>query len=277
MEKEMLTDKIKFILYLILLFAVSVNASDNIKPWTNIKNNIKSAYTGWNTLYHITALGLTYTVVNTEYDAKILKKTSKINANFRDVYGHAGIYSGYLLPIIVPVSMYFNSEKDSDLRIASYALVQSIGVAFTAGTLLKAITGRKPPQINHPDKDELSRGFRFGFMEGGLHYGWPSGHLMVNTAFVTTLSTFYPERAWIQYLSYGYISFLVTSVLLHSEAHWFSDIVAGGLMGYAIGSAIGKNFYQLRKKNINSSQNTSTQLFPLINRDCTGLSFRIRL
>lgn len=253
-----------------------IEASDNIKPWTNIRCNFRSAYSDRSALYHISALGLTYALVESGYDAKILEKSSQINADFRDIYGHSGIYSGYLLPIVIPVSMFFGSEKNSDTRTVSYALMQSVSVAFAAGTVLKAITGRKPPQLDHPDKDILSRDFRFGFMEGGLHYGWPSGHLMVNTAFITTLSAFYPEKSWIQYLSYGYITFLTTSVLLNGEAHWFSDIVAGGLMGYSIGSVIGKNFYQFRNGNINRVQNSTTQFYSLIDKNITGFSFSFK-
>jgi membrane-associated phospholipid phosphatase len=279
----------KIILLIILLLSnASYNSiasdSDNnnniirITPFTDIDKNFIDSYAGWNSLYHISAVGLTYISVNSGLDAKILRLTSGMDPAFSSVIGHTGLFLGYLAPIAVPATLYFVSEKNSDLRIASYAVMQSVAIAFAVGSLLKAITGRSGPNPDSRDKDILSKDFKFGFLQGGLHYGWPSGHLMTNTAMATALATFYSEKTWVKNVAYGYIAFLTFSMLIHDRgtAHWFSDIIAGGLMGIAFGTTIGKGFRNYRNPlDYNppaTNSATFIQLYPLFNPDITGVS-----
>jgi membrane-associated phospholipid phosphatase len=256
--------------------------SERLTPLTDIGGNFVDSYSGWNSLFHIAAIGITYVSVQTGFDAGVLRITSGMDPAFSGLVGHTGVMLGYFVPIIVPATMYFISDNNRDLRYASYAVMQSVAVAFAVGSLLKAVTGRKGPDPDDPDKDGLSQDFKFGFLEGGLHYGWPSGHLMVNTAMVTALVAYYPEKSWVKNVAYGYLAFLTFSMLIHDRgrAHWFSDIVAGGLMGFAFGTTIGKNFRHYRNPNqlntapgINSS--SSLQLYPLLNPDYTGFVLRI--
>jgi hypothetical protein len=151
------------------------------------------------------------------------------------------------------------------------------------GSFLKAVTGREGPNPNYQDKDALSRNFRFGFMQGGLHYGWPSGHLMTNTAMATAIVAFYPEKSWVKNIAYGYIAFLTFSMLIHDggSAHWFSDIVAGGLMGIAFGTTIGKGFRNYRNPTAFNSKtdicNTnSISLYPQLSPEFSGISINLR-
>jgi len=46
-----------------------------------------------------------------------------------------------------------------------------------------------------------------------------------------------------------YLGFLFLSVVAHEKAsmHWFSDAVAGTLMGFAVGTAVGRGFRALRQ------------------------------
>jgi hypothetical protein len=60
--------------------------------------------------------------------------------------------------------------------------MQAAGLAFLYNNILKAVTGRLPPETGHGDPETQARTFQFGFLEGGLFNGWPSGHMMTNSS-----------------------------------------------------------------------------------------------
>jgi len=275
----------KLILILFILFSNS-NATSGAKnagsPLSGLGKNFIASYTGWNSFYHAAAIGVTIVAVNTGFDAAVLETTAEIDPNLASSIGHTGIFLGYIAPLAVPATMYLISgQHNPDLRRASYAVMQAVGMAFIAGTMLKAITGRSGPDPDAADKSALSKEFKFGFMRGGFHYGWPSGHLMVNTAMAATIAAYYREKTWVQVVSYGYISFLAVSVLIHDRgsAHWFSDIVAGTLMGFAFGTTVGKYFCQQRQANDVTKESVSPggriQLLPIIDWEYSGLVCKI--
>jgi len=278
-----------FILVLLLLprfaSAASPGTEENltqITPFTDIGQNVVTSYSGWNSVYHIGAMMITAVSVSTGIDAEILRLSSRMDPAITSIIGHTGLMIGYAAPIIAPATMYLISGGDSDLRSASYAVMQTVAVSFAAGNLLKAITGRTGPDPDYPDKNVLSRDFNFGFMHGGLHYGWPSGHLLVNTAMVTALAAYYPEKTWIRHMAWGYITFLSFSILIHDRggAHWFSDIVAGGLMGFTFGNTIGRNFRQYRLSGgpgapVDLKEGYALLVSPQIGPDYTGIVIHV--
>lgn len=94
-------------------------------------------------MFHLGAIGLTYVIVESNLDGWMLEQTSKIDNDFYyNAIGHAGIITGYIVPIVVPASLYLVGGKNSDLRNSSMAVLQSIGIAVVANSVLKSITGR---------------------------------------------------------------------------------------------------------------------------------------
>jgi hypothetical protein len=55
------------------------NAINRVTPFTDLGKNFINSYAGWNSLYHITAVGITYVSVKSGLDAEILKITSGID------------------------------------------------------------------------------------------------------------------------------------------------------------------------------------------------------
>ncbi len=281
-----------FIITLLMLLPASLllalnsgkeRKSNFVNAITGLGKNIIESYSGWNSLYHIAGVGLTYFLVKNDYDASMLKATSKMDENTSVAIGFPGIMLGYIAPMAVPATMYFAGRKNNrELQIASYAVMQSLGVAVVANGLLKAVTGRRPPDPDHENKEKLSRQFRFGFLRGGLHYGWPSGHLMANMAMASALTAYYPEKTWLKFLSYGYVSYVTASVLIdeRGDVHWLSEVIAGGLMGYVIGTTVGRNFYKLRQNRNKTAckdgdGSTSIHWFPLISPEVSGVTVGI--
>jgi hypothetical protein len=59
----------------------------------------------------------------------------------------------------------------------------------------------------------------------------------------TTLAELYPDNMTVKVCSYAYASFIGLGV--STNIHWFSDVFAGALIGYAIGKTVGSNFRNL--------------------------------
>ena len=126
-----------------------------------------------------------------------------------------------------------------DLQITGLAVGQAAILGVVASSVLKAFTGRVPP-----DKEELindySGEFRFGFLRGGVYEGWPSSHTATAFAMAATLMELYPDNAAIKYGGFAY-AFLI-GLGVSANIHWFSDAVAVAFIGYAIGRAVGREF-----------------------------------
>lgn len=140
---------------------------------------------------------------------------------------------------------YGKLNNDKEAVGASYAVLQSTIIALGYNTLLKAITGRPNPNWrSNEDMREQSKTFRFGFLHGGVFWGWPSGYTSSTMAVVAALTSFYPEKIWLKIVGYGYVAYMMLGVssLGRGGMHWFSDAVAAALMSYAIGSTCGKYF-----------------------------------
>lgn len=256
-------------------FAQPISRNE-ITPFTFLGENLKKSYQGLPLMLHLGAAGFTWLSVEENWDGRMLENTSKMDKPVYSAIGTTGIYTGYLAPLLVPGLMYGFSDENDDLQIASMAVVQSVGIAFAYSSILKSITGRTPPDPDYPDKNKLSKEFHFSFFGGDMHYGWPSGHLMTNMAMISTLTSYYNNENWLKEVGYGYISLLAVTVLIdeRGSAHWFSEIVAGTAMGYAIGSTVGRQF---REGSPVSGETSSLQIFPMFSSDGAGLLMRISL
>jgi membrane-associated phospholipid phosphatase len=112
----------------------------------------------------------------------------------------------------------------------------------------KAFTGRRPPPfhgfrmsaMNEGSLLDSSHGFQWGFLKGGVFWGWPSSHTAVTFAMMTCLIMLWSKK-----------KLLVAAALLHAchiglgvsvTIHWFSEFVAGAIIGSVIGIVVGKSF-----------------------------------
>jgi membrane-associated phospholipid phosphatase len=177
---------------------------------------------------------------------------------------YAGLPSdivGAIVPFVAPVACYWYgiNHEDNELQITALALGQAILLSVATYVPLKALTGRAKPGILDerfaftPDLNatDFSRDWRFGFLQRGVYDGWPSGHTMTAVAMSVTLAELYPDNVPVKIGAYAYAAFIGAGVSL--EGHWLSDVVAGALMGYAIGKTVGRSFAQLSNKNHNYS------------------------
>jgi membrane-associated phospholipid phosphatase len=158
--------------------------------------------------------------------------------------GFVSVGVGPLASLAVPIGLYLygRSNEDDKLQLTGLAMGQAAILAALTTSVLKAFTGRVPPD-NETNMNDYSGEFRFGFLRGGVYEGWPSSHTATAFAMATTLMELYPENTTIKYCGWAYASLIGLGV--STNIHWFSDAVAGALIGYAIGESVGIGFKNL--------------------------------
>ncbi len=211
----------------------------------NFGNNILNSFKGNNLYLHLAAVASTGILVagNVDYDVEHFFNTHPDYGQ----YGRGVFITGEFLPFIAGGSLliYSGAMRDKQTLGAAFAVIQASVIELMYNTALKAITGRPGPDWRrHSDMESLSKTFRFGFLRGGVYWGWPSGHTATTMAVVSSLIGYYPHSTWLKVAGFslvGYTVFAVSSVN-RGGMHWFSDAVAAALMSYAIGSTVGKYY-----------------------------------
>ena len=196
--------------------------------------------------------------------------------------GSSAAAGGALAPILAATGFYSYGllGNHSEAIVAGHAVTQAVAIAFTYHELLKAVTGRPTPQgVAETEMRSHSETFRFGFMRGGLFWGWPSGHMATNTAAAVALSRFYPAHKGVVAFSYTWIAYMFYGVVAHDGAsmHWFSDAVAGTLIGFAIGQTVGNSYLDALHGKSQSTFVSHTQISPTSISGTPGLQIQIML
>lgn len=284
-----------YIIFSFLFMALRINAqsylsSDSLtknnlaykgNPFTNIFKNTGMSFSNKNLIFHLAGFASTYFIIQSGIDYKVHNYFYNHNNDFNSIATPA-VYIGYLAPIVIGGGIYTYGKIKNDNKViaAGSAAIQAALISVVYTSLLKAITGRpNPDSILYHAVNEGSSKFQFGFFRGGIHYGWPSGHLGTNTAVVTSLMYFYKENNWVKLLGGLYLGYLTFSVAAHdgNTMHWTSDIVTGMLIGYAIGSTVGKDFRREWEGNKAAPAKNGTTLSPVIGNDFAGVNLKIGL
>ena len=150
---------------------------------------------------------------------------------------------GMILPVVVPLVLLAVSavRKNLNIKNTAFALGQAAILGLVISSVYKAFTGRIPPPhffSNHAPTD-TSHGFQFGFLRGGMFWGWPSSHTTVAFAMAVALWELYPENRLIRYGAILYAFYVGIGVSI--TIHWFSEFVAGAIIGSVIGFVVGKS------------------------------------
>ncbi|HEX4265614.1 MAG TPA: phosphatase PAP2 family protein [Verrucomicrobiae bacterium] len=137
--------------------------------------------------------------------------------------------------------------KSRRLITTGWALGQAALLGYLISCAYKAFTGRLPPprlwRMKIPMTGvemDSSHGFQFGFLRGGIFWGWPSSHTTIAFAMMLCLVAMYPKNRWLMVgaLLYALYVGLAVSVTIH----WLSEFVAGAIIGSVIGIVVGKSF-----------------------------------
>jgi membrane-associated phospholipid phosphatase len=205
-------------------------------------------FSGSRALFPLSAVAGTFLIIKSGLDTQVHNFFAR--NTFFESYSHQAIGFGAIVPVLLGGGLLGSGLAGGSSRLASAgsAVLQASLLAVCTSTALKALTGRPQPGNHHEqviyEDNTASETFRFGFLRGGVFWGWPSGHMLANTAAVTSLLSFYKDKTWLNVAGGAYLGYLFLSVVSHgrNSMHWFSDAVAGTLMGYAIGSTVGRDF-----------------------------------
>ncbi len=250
----------------------------NFNLFGNFGNNIINSFKGNNLYLHLAGIALTSLLVTQNVDYKV-----EHFFNQHPDYGKWArpiLVTGQLLPFIVGGGLYAYGKlgNDNEFIGASFAVLQASLIEFLYNSTLKAITGRPGPDWRHnPDMESLSKTFRFGFLRGGIFWGWPSGHTSATMAVVSALTNYYPNSTWLKIVGYSWVAYTIFGVssINRGGMHWFSDAIAAALMAYAVGSTVGKYYRGVYNNAVFADSNSQRENFiPEINPMGINLTFQ---
>jgi membrane-associated phospholipid phosphatase len=206
-------------------------------PVDGLGQDIASAFTGPSLLFYGGAVAATGIIAFSGGD-----EAARVGVQ-RDmawpVYGEASILAGYIVPAALAPTLYVIGvvADDRTLAGAGSAAVQALVVTVVATSVLKLAVGRA-----YPGDEEGATSFRpFQRLDLPVLPAWPSGHTSACISIAASLTAYYPEQVWIPLVGYP-LGLLVGFGLIAGDHHWTSDVVAGALIGQAIGYSIGRSF-----------------------------------
>ena len=195
-------------------------------------------------------------VVMSTTDAVIKEKVS---TNTRNDYNHNfwDIPTAYGEPIaagILGSGIYFTGlfTHNNSIRVTGRMLLEALALAGAMDVSSKFLTGRDRPFFRN---DQYW--FKV-FQTKGEHVSFPSGH--TTTAF--TVSTVLAERIDNNYARIGFygLAVLTACARVRNNVHWFSDVVAGSLLGFGTGY-----FIVHREDNRGKNKGGGFSIFPSLN------------
>jgi len=205
-----------------------------------LPRNIIKCFSGYNLIWHLLAIILTYIIATSDFDWLYFEST---RSSLLTSLLFPAVRLGGRLPIIVPLTLYVAGKVSKNFKAvnAAFALCQSVLIGLLIASFYKAFTGRvHPPRILTQATVDLSHKFQFGFMRGGVFWGWPSSHTVIAFAMSVSLFMLYPKKKLVRYLAIFYAFYIGLGVSI--SIHWFSDFVAGAIIGTVIGLVVGKRF-----------------------------------
>jgi len=221
---------------------------------------------GWNALhtithnYGLTMIGAvlgTWVLIKTGLDWK-WSRLAYNNAWMPNIGGIFN-YIGYAVPPLTPIAVYLAgmAVKNEKLQITALALTQSLMLTVSIQTLSKITTARTFPGIvDGWDSSVSKRSGRTDDYSGEFNWfnleiisGWPSGHAAHAFAAAATIAQIYHDKPLLKVAGYTYAFLLGLGMSVYD--HWVSDVVAGALIGLAIGTTVGRSFRSLAEKQEN--------------------------
>ncbi len=149
-----------------------------------------------------------------------------------------GLYPGITAVILYGVGL--NQERN-DLKWLALLQLKTIGLAAGASRIPKFLFQRSRPSDAHPVNSGSWSGPFHGFSG---NYSFPSGHTFIAFSWAAASASALKGEKGLVAGFYG-VATLVGLSRLYKGDHWTSDVIAGALMGYALG----KLTYRIQERN----------------------------
>jgi membrane-associated phospholipid phosphatase len=174
--------------------------------FATLPRNFVGCFKGRMILWHLMAMVITFVLVWSGFDWFYFTATRN-PVLIAWTFPAAPI--GGLLPIALPLVLFLIGillKHPLTLR-TGWAIGQAELIGSLISSVYKAVTGRiHPPRIYSPfgEGADVSHVFRFGFLRGGVFWGWPSSHTTIAFAMVFTLFMLLPKHRWVGFLAIVY-------------------------------------------------------------------------
>jgi len=246
-----------------------VFGQDEPEAPNEIKNEVKTEIVplsmifhnfGWNTLHTITynyginfiGAGLgTWAFIESGLDWEWNRLA--YNNEWMPKTGGIANYVGYAVPVLAPITFYLTGlfAKDEKLQLTGMALTQAAVITVLFQVPLKVITGRTWPGIvDGWDSPYSKRSDRTDDYSGEFNWfnldstgGWPSGHTANAFSAAAVIAQIYHDNTLLKIAVYSYASLIGLGMSIYD--HWASDVFAGALIGFAVGTTVGKSYSKL--------------------------------
>jgi membrane-associated phospholipid phosphatase len=202
-----------------------------------LPRNILRSFWGRNLLWYILAIGSTLVIVRSGFDWIYFEATRPFA-----MYLFSAVILGWRVPVIYPIVSYIvgSVRKDRRAVYSAYSTAQAVVIGLLISSFYKAFTGRPSPRHSVATLIDTSREFHFGFLRGGVFFGWPSSHTTVAFAMAAAVWKLYPSSNFMRFVALLYALYVGVGVSM--TIHWFSDFFAGAIIGAAIGTTVGNVF-----------------------------------
>jgi membrane-associated phospholipid phosphatase len=208
-----------------------------------LPRNVVNIFRGRNILWLALAVVLTIVIVMSGFDWLYYLLTR------RDMFiwlARPALRLGMWVPVLGSFAILIAGEATRNRRaiITAWALGQAALLAYVITSCCKAVTGRRPPPFHGSFRVsallDASHGFQFGFLKGGIFWGWPSGHTTVAFSMAVCLVMLFPKNKVLVFLTLLYAFYIGLGVSV--TIHWFSEFVAGAIIGSVVGRTVGTSF-----------------------------------
>ena len=210
-----------------------------MKPFLlTLPRNFIHCFQGRRIGWHVVAILLTVVLVKSGFDWRYYLATR--NPTLRAWMFPAAVVGG-LLPILLPLLLlaFGASARNNRITLTGWAIGQAELLGSIISSIYKTFTGRVHPA--HIAGADISHLFRFGFMRGGIFWGWPSSHATIAFAMAATVVALFPKPRWLGLVAILYAFYIGIGVSM--TIHWYSDFVAGAIIGSVIGTVVGESFF----------------------------------
>ncbi|MBL9112374.1 MAG: phosphatase PAP2 family protein [Myxococcales bacterium] len=217
-------------------------------PTDRLGCNLVGAATGENLLFYGAAVLSTMelSASGADHEIRVFVEERLGTRGFSDFTVSLGYYGLPAMGALVYATGLV--ARDTKLAGAGAAALQAMTVTFATTVLLKGLTGRPfPNHGGHPESPERllhpewAREWRGPLLENSA---WPSGHTSVAVALASSLVSYYADVPWLPWVLYPGAASIAFGMMSGAH-HWASDVVAGALMGHAIGASIGADFRRM--------------------------------
>ncbi len=141
--------------------------------------------------------------------------------------------------------------EQCEVQRTTSAMMQGIVTTVLTVGLTKWITGRQWPnggrdpygseRLGHPEDAQ-----DFQLFQRGLNAAFPSGHTALMFAAAAAFRASTPQAGWLRFAGYPFAIGVGMGMWL-GDHHWASDILAGAMLGEALGSASGNAFRKVEE------------------------------